>query len=483
MASRNDRIEGVLLATAAGDALGAPYEFEPPRGPELEVAMTGGGPWEAGEWTDDTAMAVAIAEVAATGADLRDESAQDAIVARWHEWSRGAKDVGVQTDSVLRSAAIGSVITAERARAASAFLHEDTGRTAGNGSLMRTAPVALAYLHDEDAMVQAARSISELTHFDPDAGDACVLWCSAIRHAALTGELDVRIALGHLDSDRQELWSERLGAAERSAPTAFPNNGWVVAALQAAWSAIATTPVPEDDPAAGTFRADHLRLALDAAVRAGFDTDTVAAIAGGLLGAAYGASAVPLEWRALLHGWPDLTARELVGLAGAIARRGRPDSFDFRYPGYQTGALAAHPYDEKVLLGGIGALRHLPDGVGAVVSLCRIGDDDVRTDIPHVEVRLIDREDDDENPHRDFVLLEAVRTVERFRREGRTVLLHCVEAQSRTPTVAALYGARLRAVDTGEALEAVCGALPNASPNPAFREALQRLGTAVVTAQ
>ena len=91
MASLHDRIEGVLLGTAAGDALGAPYEFQPPRGPELEVVMAGGGPWKAGEWTDDTSMAIAIAEVAATGADLRDEAAQDAIVARWLEWSAGAE--------------------------------------------------------------------------------------------------------------------------------------------------------------------------------------------------------------------------------------------------------------------------------------------------------------------------------------------------------------------------------------------------------
>ena len=83
-----DRAVGVLLGTAAGDALGAAYEFGPPRGPELEVAMVGGGSfgWEPGEWTDDTSMAIAIAEVAATGADLREEKALDAIVRRWHEW-------------------------------------------------------------------------------------------------------------------------------------------------------------------------------------------------------------------------------------------------------------------------------------------------------------------------------------------------------------------------------------------------------------
>lgn len=477
MASRDDRIDGVLLATAAGDALGAPYEFQPPRGPELDVVMAGGGVWEPGEWTDDTAMAVAIAEVAATGADLRDDAAQDAIVSRWLDWSRESKDVGVQTGSVLRSAAAGNGITAERARTEAALLHQQTGRSAGNGSLMRTAPVALAYLDDEDAMVDAARAISALTHYDPEAGDACVLWCSAIRHAVLTGELDIRVGLRHLDAAARAVWAERLDLAEVSRPADFPKNGWVVSALQAAWSAISTTPMPEDDPAVGVFRADHLRHALDAAVRAGFDTDTVAAIAGGLLGAAHGASAVPLEWRALLHGWPGHTARELTQLARSIAHGGKTDRFDGRYAGYRTGALAPHPFDDKVLLGGIGALHDLPDQVDAVVSLCRIGDDAARRDIPHVEVRLIDRPDADENPNLDFVLLEAVRAIERYRDDGRIVLVHCVEALSRTPTVGALYGARLRGVPADEALQAVCGMLPDASPNPAFREALHRIAS------
>ena len=122
-----DRAVGVLLGTAAGDALGAAYEFGPPRGPELEVAMVGGGSfgWEPGEWTDDTSMAIAIAEVAATGADLRDEEALDAIVNRWHEWMKTAKDVGIQTSSVLRAAGwLG--LSAQTAREASAALHERT---------------------------------------------------------------------------------------------------------------------------------------------------------------------------------------------------------------------------------------------------------------------------------------------------------------------------------------------------------------------
>jgi ADP-ribosyl-[dinitrogen reductase] hydrolase len=325
-----DRACGVLLGTAAGDALGAAYEFGPPRGPELEVAMVGGGGfgWEPGEWTDDTSMAIAVAEVAAGGADLCEDESLDAIVRRWHEWSQHAKDVGVQTRSVLSRAGRHG-ISAETAREESAALHSQTGRTAGNGSLMRTAPVALAYLYDEEALVQAARAVSELTHYDPEAGDACVLWCCAIRHAILTGELDVRIGLQHIDSDRREVWSSRLNTAEASKSSDFKNNGWVVEALQGAWSAIATTPVPQDDQARGVFRVDHLRHALDAAVRGGNDTDTVAAIAGGLLGAAHGSSAVPAEWRRVLHGWPGLSARDLVSLATKVVKADKPFSYDF----------------------------------------------------------------------------------------------------------------------------------------------------------
>jgi len=471
MASLNDRIEGALLGTAAGDALGAPYEFQPARGPELPVEMVGGGPWEPGEWTDDTDMAIAIAEVAATGADLRDPSAQDSIVARWHEWSLRAKDVGIQTRQVLTTAARGGEASAARARASSEALHRRTGRTAGNGSLMRTAPVALAYLDDEDAMAVAARAVSELTHFDPDAADATVLWCCAIRHAVHTTELDVRIGLHNIPVDRRPLWIERIEQAEASRPADFPNNGWVVAAFQAAWSAITTTA-----SRAGTARAEHLRLGLDAAVRCGNDTDTVAAIAGGLLGAAYGASAVPLEWRRLLHGWPDMTARDLVALANTVARKGRPNRGPV-YSGLRIGTLAAHPHDPNVLLGGVGVLRDLPPEVDAVVSLCRVADHDVPQGMPHIEVRLIDSTDPDENPHLDFVLTEAVRTVGQLREEGRTVLVHCVEAYSRTPTVAALYGARLRNIDVADALRDVLAALPHANPNPVFRDALRRLGT------
>ncbi|MEO9139686.1 MAG: ADP-ribosylglycohydrolase family protein [Jatrophihabitans sp.] len=298
-----DRARGVLLGTAAGDALGAPYEFQPARGPELDVAMVGGGRfrWSPGEWTDDTAMAIVIAQIAATGADLRDPLAQEQILRRWQNWARSAPDVGVQTRAVLSAVNLRS--TAEDAVYAARRLHETSGRSGGNGSLMRTAPVALAHLDDEDALADAARQVGALTHFDPDAGDACVLWCLAIRHAVLTGELDVRRGLPRL-GPQAATWAGRLDAAERARPADFTHNGWVVEALQGAWSAITSTATLVDG--------------LDAAVRSGNDTDTVAAIAGGLLGAVHGAGAVPADWCAVLHGWPGLDADDLVDLADAI---------------------------------------------------------------------------------------------------------------------------------------------------------------------
>ena len=466
-----DRACGTLLGTAAGDALGAPYEFGPPRGPDLEVAMVGGGSfgWEPGEWTDDTSMAIVIAEVAATGADLRTAQAQDAIVKRWHGWSRGATDVGVQTRSVLSQAGRQG-ISAQKARAESAALHQRTGRTAGNGSLMRTAPVALAYLDNEAALVEAARAASELTHYDPEAGDACVLWCCANRHAILTGELDARIGLQHITIERRDLWTSRLNVAEASKPSDFTNNGWVVEALQAAWSAIATTPIPQDDPANGIFCADHLRLALDAAVRGGNDTDTVAAIAGGLLGAAYGASAVPADWRRLLHGWPGLATRGLVSLAARIAEADKPFSHDV-----EPMVPVRHPHDDGVWLGNVATLRALPMGVDVVVSLCRINDVEVPVGAEQIDIRLIDIEEPDANPNLDFVLIDTVRLVEKLRSEGRNVFVHCVACQSRTPTVAALYGARRQGISGITALEEVSAVVPDAYPNSHFRRALEKL--------
>lgn len=93
----------------------------------------------------------------------------------------------------------------------------------------------------------------------------------------------------------------------------------------------------------------------------------------------------------------------------------------------------------------------------------------------HVEVWLVDDNDAAKNPNLDFVLRDAATAVGSLRAEGKTVLLHCVQAQSRTPTVAALYGADITGRPVDECLKDVVAVLPEANPNRAMRAALQRL--------
>ncbi len=292
-AKQSDRAVGVMLASAAGDALGVPYEYGS-RSLEGEPQMLGGGLGgiAPGQWSDDTEMACAIALVTATGADLRTEPALDAVAAQFCRWyADGPPDVGTQTRAVLSQQPTSAAAMRERG----VQLHERTGRTAGNGSLMRTGPVALAHLGDSDAIADAARAVSALTHHYPRAGEACVLWCLAIDLAVRTGRLDVGIGLPHVDAD---FWTPLLDEAEAVAPSHYTHsNGWAVAALLAAWSSLSQTT--------------NLREALILAVQGGGDTDTVAAITGSLAGAVYGGSAVPFTWRRTLHGWPQLRGRDL----------------------------------------------------------------------------------------------------------------------------------------------------------------------------
>ncbi len=314
---QTDRAAGVLLALACGDALGVPYEFATPPGEGEPARMTGGGlgDLEPGEWSDDTAMAVAIADVAATGADLRTPEALDAIAENFLVWwDSKPPDVGVQTTGVLSATreqldrdggAPGAVMTAAAAAYAAQHAH-----SAGNGALMRTAPVALAHLDDRHAMADAAIAVAALTHADPLAAESCVLWCESIRIAVISGHTDLRGGLDLLPSAHRGEWSHRLNDALEGPPGRFTPNGFTVTALQAAASAVVLTPATHDGPPT-----DHLGDALHAAVRIGDDTDTVAAIAGGLLGAKWGAGAVPQEWRSAVHGWPGRDGEDLVSLA------------------------------------------------------------------------------------------------------------------------------------------------------------------------
>lgn len=306
---RRDRAEGTLLGSAVGDALGAGYEYGcAPLGPDGPAMIGGGlGDFAPGVWTDDTTMTWCVADVVARGPDLLSADGLTAVARNFRAWyETDPPDIGVQTRYALRSG--GPEPTGAGLTEAARRMAAGGARTAGNGSLMRTAPVALAYLHDTAACAAAARAVSGLTHADPLAGDACVLWTAAIRHAVVDERLDVRVGLGLLDGPARDRWTAWIDEAETRAPFAFTGNGFVVKALQAAWSAIYHA-------GAGRSGTEHLRAALELVIEVGDDTDTTAAIAGALLGARWGASAVPREWREVCHGYPGITVEELVALA------------------------------------------------------------------------------------------------------------------------------------------------------------------------
>ena len=447
-----DRAAGVLLASAAGDALGAGYEFTYPSA-DTPIAMIGGGPFgfEPGEWTDDTSMAVAIARVTATGVDLRATAGLDAVAAGFAQWyASNPKDIGNQTRAVLSRRDISGAEMQSTARGLS-------GRKGGNGSLMRTAAIGIAYLDDADACTAAAEQVGALTHDDERAHQACQLWSSAIRHAVLTGTFDgVRGYLDVATTDVAAFWGPLLDQAETGTPQDFPNNGWVVHALQTAWWAI--THADDNDPT-------HLQQALELAVRAGNDTDTTAAIAGALLGARWGASAVPAAWRRKLHGWPGLRAKDLITLAartaagGADDKHGWPsiDRLDYAAQGWRTGHPAVpHPHDDGVLLGGYDSA--FDSHTDAVISLCRMGSAELG--VEHVEFWMVDAGPKG-NPNLTFLLDDAANTIKALRDEGKTVLLHCVEGKSRTPSVAARYSLLL-----GRNPDDVLTAMDWSSPDP-----------------
>jgi ADP-ribosyl-[dinitrogen reductase] hydrolase len=467
-----DRAAGALVGAAAGDALGAGYEFK--SHPPADAQMIGGGlgNWERGEWTDDTQTALCIAEITASGSVELEGIAQ-----RFLDWYHsGPADVGIQTRSVLDRASSAADLTG-----IAADYHKDhLKNSAGNGSLMRTSPVALASLGDDKDLARWAAEVSALTHGDPLAGEACALWCVAIDRAVREARLDgVRDGLELLPEQSRPRWTAWLDQAEKSPPAEFSPNGYVVAALQAAHSAITQTPIPADMPCT------HLQNALKAAVAIGNDTDTVAAVAGALLGARWGASAIPMEWRSVLHGWPGYRAADLVRLAVLSARRGEDDaqgwpSVQAMVPYYSASfpceAIAvALDDDPGMFVGNVPGLSRLPSAPDVVLSLCRMGRGDVPAHAEHHELWLIDSADPADNPNLDFVLSDTAAAISRWRQEGRTVFVHCVRAESRTPTVAAAYRAQREGISAIEALERVRLVLPGAHPNRGFVEAMDRL--------
>jgi ADP-ribosylglycohydrolase len=283
------RYRGALAGLAAGDAVGTTLEFTTPGTFAPITDMVGGGPFrlEPGQWTDDTSMALCLAESLAEcrGFDARDQ------MTRYLEWHRngkfrahpGMRDIGNTTRRAL-----------ERfERTGEPFSGDDDPNSAANGSLMRLAPVPLFFFHAGRARVmEMAAASSKTTHGLELVADAC-RWFASLIFDALTGLPKAAILAAEPPSSLDPKIAAVARGSWRNKPqSTIRGSGYVVASLEAALWAFDTT---------SDFRSGCL-----AAANLGEDADTTAAIYGQLAGAHYGFDAIPAEWR------ERLAHRELI---------------------------------------------------------------------------------------------------------------------------------------------------------------------------
>lgn len=324
----SDRVLGAVLGLAVGDAMGASQEFSDPEGvpdfPDLatgpQTEVIGGGPFAVvpGAVTDDTHMAVCLSSSLIANKGWAPEDVEN----RYRAWVKGAFDCGRLTkDSLLHGGGLA--------------VWERTGRnSAGNGSLMRTAPIGAFYTSDISEVIRVSLADSALTHFDPRCQLACAAFNVAIAHAisddnvtsmsmVLAADQALEVAASVLakeypkygaliddaveclrtdlqmavmtdpilydyiaatSGDLEEMTEEDLKILSATGGLSIVGSGmgFVRVAFRLAFWELLHAP---------TFEA-----ALIDVVNRGGDSDTNAAITGALLGAFYGSEAIPPQW-------------------------------------------------------------------------------------------------------------------------------------------------------------------------------------------
>jgi ADP-ribosyl-[dinitrogen reductase] hydrolase len=456
---RSHRVAGALIGSAVGDALGAPFEFGPPgqftarfpteaRGVATEMCGGGSLGREPGEFTDDTQMALLLATSLVQQGELDEAD----VFARFRAWAQAEPpDIGNQTRAVLGSGRPWDVAAAEHAAR--------SGHAAGNGSLMRTTPAAIHFSRaGRDATMDAGRRISALTHGDPSAGEGCAVVHELVRVALDGGDplAAVPAALQHVAPGHRDRWATVL-APGWTPEQATEGNGAVWPALgQAVWAL-----------RRGRSFAGVLRLVVDL----GGDTDTVAAVAGGLAGAVYGIAGIPMRWTSVVHGRvPGAGVRvwrlaHLQHLAAAL-----DGSSEGPYEPPETPRLEPREVADGVWAADLDGARHSSTEF-AVVSLCRTG-----ARFLHDVQRFAYLTDDDANSELDAVLADVLDDMAALRADGRPVLVHCFAGQSRTGLVLRAWLRRTEGMSAAEATDHVRQRWPHLSEwNADFTAALERV--------
>jgi ADP-ribosyl-[dinitrogen reductase] hydrolase len=284
-----DRAMGCLAGLAVGDALGTTLEFKAPGTFTPITGIVGGGPFglKAGQWTDDTSMALCLAEslLVCGGMDLRDQAIR--YVSWWREGHLSSTGLCFDIGNTVRSALRSFLTTREPVSGSS------SPDTAGNGSIMRLAPVPIFFRDPVEAIRRSAES-SRTTHQAPTCLDAC-RYLGGILRGLIDGapkEIVLRASYQpagmkkeHLDPKISEI---AAGSFKEKQPPEIRGTGYVVQSLEAALWAF--------------YRSETFEQGALLAVNLGNDADTTGAIYGQIAGACYGLSGIPPHWLEKLHG-------------------------------------------------------------------------------------------------------------------------------------------------------------------------------------
>ncbi len=306
-----DRLRGVAVGAAVGDALGMPLEFGLASHPDHFIKKMRPGRLPAGSFTDDTEMALALAECLLTNATLD----TDDLARRFLDWyNSGPLDIGIHTSAVMEKLAAG-----KNWQTASQEAQMPNPDNAGNGSVMRCWPVALACCWDERAILSNySRLQSSVTHVHEE----CLAGCDFINQMIVS----LVKGAGIQEAYRQALENTSLPEGLRQSILLAPrrkrdelrNTGWVRHTVESAlW---------------GLMNTNSFEEALIQVINLGADADTAGSVTGALAGAYYGLAAVPAEWVSALQGeWPLNSGNiwrsaDFIALADKLAVSRNPDA-------------------------------------------------------------------------------------------------------------------------------------------------------------
>jgi ADP-ribosyl-[dinitrogen reductase] hydrolase len=310
---------GVLLGLACGDALGRPVEFEPPQtiqnehGIIREMLADGAHGKPAGTVTDDTDLAMCIAR----SLDERRRFDPEDIAARFLEWYNDDPfSIGLTSKWAMYDLSTGFPWDEAGKRAWE-------GDNAGNGSVMRCAPLALAYQDDPSTLVEVSKQSSVITHYDP----RCVYGC-AVLNLTLAEIIDgadapLRTALDRVEREAPTELVDALrpvcrSAAPRVDSKTLEPSGYVVDTLQTALC--------------DGLSAESAEEGIVTAVNRGGDADTIGAVTSAVIGARFGKAALPDRWLEVINETSTLDQLSHSLQNGNFGTSEASSSYDYELP-------------------------------------------------------------------------------------------------------------------------------------------------------